>query len=101
MADTNGLDFFNLGEPLQGISGKVDTCGFDYFNLGEPFATIITLGETPQPPEDTPLLYRLFDRDFFTTIDLRNFANVLEARRLSFKMFDREFDVTLLTRLED
>jgi hypothetical protein len=100
MANANGLDYFDNGEPLHGISGKVDTSGFDYFNLGEPFATI-ALGETPQPPKEKLFPYHLFDRDFFTTIDLRNFANVLEARRFSFKMFDREFDVTLLTRLED
>jgi hypothetical protein len=40
MTNANGLDYFNIGEPLQSLSGKVNTAGFDYFNLGEPFTSI-------------------------------------------------------------
>jgi hypothetical protein len=40
MKNANGLDYFINGEPLPGLSGKVDTSGLDYFALGEPYLVI-------------------------------------------------------------
>lgn len=38
--NTNGLDYFNLGEPLSDLAGSVNTSSLDYFNLGEPYSVI-------------------------------------------------------------
>lgn len=55
LRNANGLGYFDRGEPLVGLTGKVDTSGLAYFNRGEPFIWIEGVSVTPPtPPTPTP-----------------------------------------------
>lgn len=38
--NTNGFDYWDLGQPVSGLTGTASTAGFDYWSVGSAFRTI-------------------------------------------------------------